>query len=42
MHQQTGGEDTSVPLHLIQGKSSSYSPSCNYPSSTYLIRINLY
>ncbi|CAN6910488.1 unnamed protein product [Brassica oleracea] len=27
MHQPTGGEDTSVPLHLILGKSSSCSPS---------------
>lgn len=30
MHQPTGGEDTSVPLHLTQGKSSSFSPSCKY------------
>ncbi|WZZ75836.1 hypothetical protein YC2023_087206 [Brassica napus] len=28
MHQRIGGEDTSVLLHLILGKSSSYSPSC--------------
>lgn len=33
-HQPTDGEDTSVQLHSIQGKSSSYSPSCKY--------INLY